>query len=134
MMTKHLSGQSWARSAWQRCRWRRGIRRRTRSRSAGGTSRHRPPTRTTCGDPRRRRSMRPIRTSDLTIDFRGTELDKQLRVAMLSGSGPDVVYTPGPSYVASHGAGRAVAAARRLRGQARLDRPHPAGVPRTGQI
>ena len=38
---------------------------------------------------------------DLSIDFRGTELDKQLRIAMLSGSGPDVVYTPGPSYVAS---------------------------------
>lgn len=38
---------------------------------------------------------------DLGIDFRGTELDKQLRVAMLSGSGPDIVYTPGPSYVAS---------------------------------
>jgi raffinose/stachyose/melibiose transport system substrate-binding protein len=37
----------------------------------------------------------------LTIDFRGAELDKQLRVAMLSGSGPDVVYTAGPSYVAS---------------------------------
>lgn len=37
----------------------------------------------------------------LTIDFRGSELDKQLRVAMLSGSGPDVVYTPGPSYVAA---------------------------------
>lgn len=38
---------------------------------------------------------------DLSIDFRGAELDKQLRIAMLSGSGPDVVYTPGPSYVAS---------------------------------
>jgi raffinose/stachyose/melibiose transport system substrate-binding protein len=38
---------------------------------------------------------------NLTIDYRGSELDKQLRVAMLSGSGPDVVYTPGPSYVAS---------------------------------
>jgi len=38
---------------------------------------------------------------ELTIDFRGAELDKQLRVAMLSGSGPDVVYTAGPSYVAS---------------------------------
>ena len=38
---------------------------------------------------------------DLSIDFRGSELDKQLRVAMLSGSGPDVVYTAGPSYVAS---------------------------------
>ena len=37
----------------------------------------------------------------LTVDFRGSELDKQLRVAMLSGSGPDVVYTPGPSYVAA---------------------------------
>jgi raffinose/stachyose/melibiose transport system substrate-binding protein len=39
--------------------------------------------------------------SELSIDFRGSELDKQLRIAMLSGSGPDVVYTPGPSYVAS---------------------------------
>ena len=38
---------------------------------------------------------------NLTIDFRGTELDKQLRVAMLSGEGPDVVYTPGPAYVAA---------------------------------
>ncbi len=38
---------------------------------------------------------------DLAIDFRGAELDKQLRVAMLSGSGPDIVYTAGPSYVAS---------------------------------
>lgn len=36
----------------------------------------------------------------LTIDYRGNELDKQLRIAMLSGSGPDVVFTPGPSYVA----------------------------------
>ncbi len=36
----------------------------------------------------------------LKIDYRGTELDKQLRVAMLSGNGPDVVYTAGPSYVA----------------------------------
>ncbi len=37
---------------------------------------------------------------NLTVDYRGTELDKQLRVAMLSGNGPDVVYTAGPSYVA----------------------------------
>src|SRR5205807_7224657 len=37
---------------------------------------------------------------ELSIDFRGQELDKQLRVAMLSGSGPDIVYTSGPSYVA----------------------------------
>ncbi len=36
----------------------------------------------------------------LVIDYRGSELDKQMRVAMLSGSGPDVVYTAGPSYVA----------------------------------
>lgn len=36
----------------------------------------------------------------LVVDYRGTELDKQLRVAMLSGNGPDVVYTAGPSYVA----------------------------------
>jgi raffinose/stachyose/melibiose transport system substrate-binding protein len=38
---------------------------------------------------------------ELSIDFRGADLDKQLRVAMLSGNGPDIVYTPGPSYVAS---------------------------------
>lgn len=37
----------------------------------------------------------------LSIDFRGSELDKQLRVAMLSGEGPDIVYTPGPAYVAA---------------------------------
>ncbi len=36
----------------------------------------------------------------LMIDYRGSELDKQMRVALLSGSGPDVVYTAGPSYVA----------------------------------
>lgn len=38
---------------------------------------------------------------ELSIDFRGSELDKQLRVALLSGSGPDIVYTAGPSYVAT---------------------------------
>ncbi|MCO6048231.1 extracellular solute-binding protein [Mesorhizobium sp. RP14(2022)] len=37
---------------------------------------------------------------DVAVDYRGTELDKQLRVAMLSGSGPDIVFTAGPSYVA----------------------------------
>lgn len=36
----------------------------------------------------------------LGVDYRGNELDKQLRVAMLSGNAPDVVYTAGPSYVA----------------------------------
>ncbi|PIO96532.1 Extracellular solute-binding protein family 1 [uncultured Pleomorphomonas sp.] len=36
----------------------------------------------------------------LTIDYRGSEFDKQMRVALLSGTGPDVVYTAGPSYVA----------------------------------
>lgn len=36
----------------------------------------------------------------IRIDYRGSELDKQLRVAMLSGTGPDLVFTPGPSYVA----------------------------------
>lgn len=36
----------------------------------------------------------------LSIDYRGTELDKQLRIALLSGAGPDIVYTAGPSYVA----------------------------------
>ena len=38
---------------------------------------------------------------NLSIDFRGDALDKQLRIALLSGSGPDIVYTAGPSYVAS---------------------------------
>ncbi len=38
---------------------------------------------------------------ELSTDFRGNELDTQPRVALLSGSGPDIVYTPGPSYVAS---------------------------------
>lgn len=37
----------------------------------------------------------------LSIDYRGSDLDKQLRVAMLSGTGPDVVFTAGPSYVAA---------------------------------
>lgn len=37
----------------------------------------------------------------LGIDYRGSDLDKQLRVAMLAGTGPDVVLTAGPSYVAS---------------------------------
>lgn len=38
---------------------------------------------------------------DLVIDYRGSELDRQLRIAMLSGRGPDVVMTPGPAFVAS---------------------------------
>jgi raffinose/stachyose/melibiose transport system substrate-binding protein len=37
----------------------------------------------------------------LSIDFRGSDLDKQLRVAMLANTGPDIVFTAGPSYVAS---------------------------------
>jgi len=37
----------------------------------------------------------------LSIDFRGADLDKQLRVAMVAGTGPDVVFTAGPSYVAA---------------------------------
>lgn len=36
----------------------------------------------------------------LGIDYRGAQLDNQLRVALLSGSGPDLVYTGGPSYLA----------------------------------
>lgn len=36
----------------------------------------------------------------LSINYRGSELDKQVRVALLSGGGPDIVYTAGPSYVA----------------------------------
>lgn len=39
--------------------------------------------------------------SKVVIDYRGSELDKQLRIAMLSGRGPDVVMTPGPAFVAS---------------------------------
>lgn len=38
---------------------------------------------------------------ELSIDIRGAELDRQLRIALLSGSGPDVVYTPGPAYIAA---------------------------------
>ena len=37
----------------------------------------------------------------LSLDVRGSDLDKQLRVALLSGTGPDVVFTAGPSYVAA---------------------------------
>lgn len=37
---------------------------------------------------------------NLTIDYRGSQLDNQLRVALLSGSGPDIVYSAGPTYVA----------------------------------
>lgn len=36
----------------------------------------------------------------LTLEVRGSNLDKQLRVAMLSGNGPDIVLTAGPSYIA----------------------------------
>ncbi len=36
----------------------------------------------------------------LTVDYRGADFDKQVRVAMLSGTGPDIVYTSGPSYLA----------------------------------
>lgn len=38
---------------------------------------------------------------ELSIDYRGNELTRQLRVAMLAKSGPDVVLTPGPAYVAT---------------------------------
>lgn len=37
----------------------------------------------------------------VTIDYRGNELDKQLRISLLSGTGPDVVNTPGPAFVAT---------------------------------
>lgn len=37
---------------------------------------------------------------NLSIDYRGAQLDNQMRVALLSGTGPDIVYTAGPSYVA----------------------------------
>ena len=36
----------------------------------------------------------------VSVEFRGANLDKQLRVAMLSGNGPDIVLTAGPAYVA----------------------------------
>ncbi len=36
----------------------------------------------------------------LSVEIRGANLDKQLRVALLSGSGPDIVLTAGPAYVA----------------------------------
>ena len=38
---------------------------------------------------------------DLSIDYRGNTLDQQLRVALLSGSGPDIIQTPGPGYLAT---------------------------------
>ena len=38
---------------------------------------------------------------DLQILYRGEDVDKQLRIALLSGEGPDVVYTAGPGYVAT---------------------------------
>jgi raffinose/stachyose/melibiose transport system substrate-binding protein len=34
----------------------------------------------------------------LHLEFRGATADKQIRIAMLSGHGPDIVMTPGPSY------------------------------------
>ncbi len=60
-------------------------------------------------DPNQQRALRegiidPFNASHpdykLTVDYRGSELDKQMRVALLSGRGPDIVYTAGPSYVA----------------------------------
>lgn len=36
----------------------------------------------------------------LSVEVRGANLDKQLRVALLSGSGPDIILTAGPAYVA----------------------------------
>ena len=38
---------------------------------------------------------------DLSIDYRGNTLDQQLRVALLSGTGPDIIQTPGPGYLAT---------------------------------
>ena len=35
----------------------------------------------------------------LHIEFRGSVVDRQIRIALLSGGGPDIVMTPGPSYV-----------------------------------
>ena len=77
------------------------FRRRRRSRSAGGTRPPRRRTRRTCRTCWSRSFNEAHPDQELSIDFRGQELDKQLRVAMLSGSGPDIVYTAGPSYVAS---------------------------------
>ena len=42
----------------------------------------------------------------LKIDYRGNELDKHIRVALLSGTGPDVVMTPGRGICCLYGAGR----------------------------
>lgn len=36
----------------------------------------------------------------LTIEYRGANVDKQLRVALLAGGGPDIVLTAGPAYIA----------------------------------
>ena len=38
---------------------------------------------------------------NLIIDYRGDALTQQLRVALLSGTGPDLVQTPGPAFVAA---------------------------------
>ena len=35
----------------------------------------------------------------LDIEFRGSVVDRQIRIALLSGTAPDIVMTPGPSYV-----------------------------------
>ena len=35
----------------------------------------------------------------LDIEFRGSIVDRQIRIALLSGTGPDIVMTPGPSYL-----------------------------------
>ena len=36
----------------------------------------------------------------LVVEYRGGEVDNQNRIALLSGSGPDIVYSAGPSYIA----------------------------------
>ena len=37
--------------------------------------------------------------SQLDVEFRGSVVDRQIRIALLSGGGPDIVMTPGPSYL-----------------------------------
>lgn len=37
---------------------------------------------------------------DVTVDYRGNDVERQVRLALLAGRGPDVVFTPGPAFVA----------------------------------
>ena len=82
--------------------------------------------------------MKPFEAADtgvdLSVDYRGNELDKQLRVAMLSGSGPDIVYTPGPSYVAPMAQSGQLLPLDDYAIKYGWNGPHPAGVPRYGTL